>query len=197
MKACLRAGMKVSGPPQKRMPGFSSQPWERVVTVCTATAWKMDAAMSVFGTFCDKVLYVGFGEDAAPRSDGVYMGRLSGQRIELVYLRAEQQGHLVDECARSACTVAVHAQVGLSVVAQIDDFRIFAAYVYDGRYAVFPLPYVLDGGDYLLFCTNGTAKRSAIPIPTDPVTVTATSGSPQTGGGIVQQAGKTTPSMSA
>ena len=51
MKACLRAGMKVSGPPQKRMPGFSSQPWERVVTVCTATAWKMDAAMSVFGTF--------------------------------------------------------------------------------------------------------------------------------------------------
>ena len=39
-------------------------------------------------------------------------------------------------------------------------------------------------------CTNGTAKRSAIPIPTDPVTVTTTSGShARTGGGIVQQAG--------
>ena len=92
MKACLRAGMKVSGPPQKRMPGFSSQPWERVVTVCTATAWKMDAAMSVFGTFllirfCTSVL------EKTPHREamGCIWGRLSGQRIELVYLRAEQQ----------------------------------------------------------------------------------------------------------
>ncbi|OKZ03943.1 MAG: hypothetical protein BHV65_01920 [Alistipes sp. 58_9_plus] len=135
----------------------------------------------------DKVLYVGFGEDAAPRSDGVYMGRLSGQRIELVYLRAEQQGHLVDECARSACTVAVHAQVGLSVVAQIDDFRIFAAYVYDGRYAVFPLPYVLDGGDYLLYERyRETFRNTHSDRPRHRYRHLRVA---QTGGGIVQQAG--------
>ena len=184
MKACLRAGMKVSGPPQKRMPGFSSQPWERVVTVCTATAWKMDAAMSVFGTFllirfCTSVL------EKTPHREA--MGRLSGQRIELVYLRAEQQGHLVDECARSACTVAVHAQVGLSVVAQIDDFRIFAAYVYDGRYAVFPLPYVLDGGDYLLYERyRETFRNTHSDRPRHRYRHLRVA---QTGGGIVQQAG--------
>lgn len=188
MKACLRAGMKVSGPPQKRMPGFSSQPWERVRDGLYRYGVEDGCGDVGFrDVLADKVLYVGFGEDAAPRSDGVYMGRLSGQRIELVYLRAEQQGHLVDECARSACTVAVHAQVGLSVVAQIDDFRIFAAYVYDGRYAVFPLPYVLDGGDYLLYERyRETFRNTHSDRPRHRYRHLRVA---QTGGGIVQQAG--------
>ncbi len=152
MKACLRAGMKVSGPPQKRMPGFSSQPWERVVTVCTATAWKMDAAMSVFGTFllirfCTSVLEKTPHREAMGCIWVACPASVSSSSISVPSSRAIWSMNAPVPPAQ----LPFIAQVGLSVVAQIDDFRIFAAYVYDGRYAVFPLPYVLDGGDYLLY----------------------------------------------
>ena len=71
MKARPRAGMKVSGPPAKRMPGFSSQPWGEgrdglyrygVEDGCGDVGFR--------DVLADKVLYVGFGEDAAPRSEG-------------------------------------------------------------------------------------------------------------------------------
>ena len=48
-----RAGRNVSGPPQKSTGGLMSQPWARVTTTCTATAWNTEAAMSALGTFFD------------------------------------------------------------------------------------------------------------------------------------------------
>ena len=46
MKALRNAGMNVSGPPQKSTGLSMSQPRASVVTVCTVTAWKMEAAIS-------------------------------------------------------------------------------------------------------------------------------------------------------
>ncbi len=44
-------GMKVSGPPTSIIGARNSQPWARIDTVCTVTARKIEAAISLFAAF--------------------------------------------------------------------------------------------------------------------------------------------------
>ena len=51
MKALRSEGMNVRGPPQNSILGSMVHPCDRVTTVCTATAWNMEAAISALLTF--------------------------------------------------------------------------------------------------------------------------------------------------
>ena len=73
-----------------------------------------------------QVLDVGLGEYAAAGSHRINVLCLHRQFAHLLVLYAHQHTHLVDESARSAGTVAVHAQFHISVFLEEDNLRILA-----------------------------------------------------------------------
>ena len=97
-----------------------------------------------------KVLDVGLAEHAAPRCDGVYLPGVLRQPVHLLHIDAEDDGHLVDERARSASTVPVHAQVLGFRVLEEHDLGILSADVYHGAYVRVVLLHCLRGGHHLL-----------------------------------------------
>ena len=97
-----------------------------------------------------QVLDVGLAEHAAPRCDGVYLPGVLRQPVHLLHVGAEDDGHLVDERARSASTVPVHAQVLGFRVLEEHDLGILSADVYHGAHLRVVLLYRLRGGHHLL-----------------------------------------------
>lgn len=97
----------------------------------------------------DEVLHVGLREDAASRRDGVDAFGLQGQFTQARHLDAQQQGHLVDEGARAAGAVAVHAQVGAALVEE-HHLGVLAADVDQHGGLRVAVPHVLRGGHDLL-----------------------------------------------
>ena len=73
-----------------------------------------------------QVLDVGLGKHAAAGSHRINVFCLHRQLAHLLVLYAHQHTHLVDESARSAGTVAVHAQFHISVFLEEDNLRVLA-----------------------------------------------------------------------
>ena len=77
------------------------------------------------GAFVEQGLYIGLGEHAAAARDRVDDLVVAGELVQAGRVGVEQGGHLVDEGARAAGALAVHAL--LDVAVEVDDLGVLAA----------------------------------------------------------------------
>ena len=77
------------------------------------------------GTLVEQWLHVGLGKDAAAAGDGIDGSGVGCELVKTARVGVQQGCHLVDECARTAGTGAVHAL--LDAVVEVDDLGVLAA----------------------------------------------------------------------
>ena len=177
IKAFRKAGINVNGPPQNNTGVSISYPWANVITVCTATAWKIEAAISSRLTFRATKFWISVLQNTP-------------QREAIGYTRVAFRASRFNSSTFTPRITAIWSMNAPVPPAQLPFIRksIASASLKKTTFASSPPISIMDptcGYPCCMAfvaattsCTKGKEHFSEIPIPIEPVIFTEISASP-------------------